>query len=72
GSETIEADVALERFAAKSIEHTIIRHDDLEACNTKDTPDNVSPVKGNGAALSGKGMTLNLPPHSYSMVRVTL
>ncbi|TIV73904.1 MAG: alpha-N-arabinofuranosidase, partial [Mesorhizobium sp.] len=72
GSETIEAEIALERFAAKSIEHTIIRHDDLEACNTKDAPDNVSPVKGNGAALSSKGMTLNLPPHSYSMVRVTL
>lgn len=72
GSEAIEADVALERFAAKSIEHTIIRHDDLEACNTKDAPDNVSPVKGNGAALTSKGMTLNLPPHSYSMVRVTL
>ena len=72
GSETIEAEIALERFAAKSIEHTIIRHDDLEACNTKDAPDNVAPVKGNGATLNSKGMTLNLPPHSYSMVRVTL
>ena len=72
GSETIEADVTLERFAAKSIEHTIIRHDDLEACNTKDAPDNVSPVKGNGASLDSKGLALKLPPHSYSMVRVTL
>ena len=71
-SETIEADVALERFAAKSVEHTIIRHDDLEARNTKDAPDTVSPVKGDGATLGGKGLTLKLPPHSYSMVRVTL
>ena len=55
GSETIEADVTLERFAAKSIEHTIIRHDDLEARNTKDAPDTVSPVKGNGASLDEQG-----------------
>lgn len=72
GTETIEADVALERFSAKSVEHTIIRHDDLEARNTRDQPDNVSPTKGNGAALTGKGMMLKLPPYSYSMVRVTL
>jgi len=72
GSETIEADVALERFAAKSIEHTIIRHDDLDARNTKDAPDNVSPIKGTGATLEGRTIKLELPPHSYSMVRVTL
>ena len=58
--------------APRSVEHTIIRHDDLEARNTKDAPDNVSPSKGNGAALDGKGLALKLPPHSYSMVRVTL
>ena len=72
GSETIEADVTLDRFTAKSIEHTIIRHEDLEARNTKAAPDNVSPVKGNGASLDGKGVVLKLPPYSYSMVRVTL
>ena len=30
-SETMEADLALEGFSAKAVEHTIIRHDDLEA-----------------------------------------
>ena len=72
GSETMEAEVALERFDAKSVEHTMIRHNDLEARNTMGAPDNVSPVKGNGALLNGKGMEVKLPPHSYSMVRVTL
>jgi alpha-L-arabinofuranosidase len=72
GSEAIEADVTLDRFAAKTVEHTIIRHDDLEARNTKDAPHTVSPVRGNGATLERNGVALKLPPHSYSMVRVTL
>jgi alpha-N-arabinofuranosidase len=71
-SETMEADVALEGFKAKSVAHTIIRHDDLEARNTRDAPDNVKPVPGSGATLGGKGIALTLPPHSYSMIRVTL
>lgn len=72
GSEAMEADLSLEGFAAKSVEHTIIRHDDLEARNTKDAPDTVAPARGNGTVLGGKGLTLTLPPYSYSMVRVAL
>jgi alpha-N-arabinofuranosidase len=71
-SEMIEVDVTLDRFAAKSVQHTLIRHDDLEARNTKDAPHTVSPVSGNGAALETNGLSLKLPPHSYSMVRVSL
>ncbi len=71
-SETMEADVSLEGFSAKSVEHTIIRHDDLGATNTRDKPDNVAPAKGKGAVLGGKGLGLTLPPHSYSMIKVTL
>jgi alpha-N-arabinofuranosidase len=71
-SETIEAEVALQGFAAKTVEHTIIRHDDLEARNTMAAPDKVAPAKGSGATLGGKGLTLALPPHSYSMIRVGL
>ncbi len=50
----------------------LIRHDNLEARNTKDAPDTVSPVTGDGATLAGNRVALKLPPHSYSMVRVTL
>lgn len=70
--EAIEADVALEGLRPRSIEHTIIRHDDLEAKNSMQAPDNVAPMPGDGAALSGNGLALTLPPHSYSMIRVTL
>ncbi|MBX3576684.1 MAG: alpha-N-arabinofuranosidase [Rhizobiaceae bacterium] len=71
-SETMEAEVSLHRFAAKGVEHTIIRHDDLEARNTKDHPDRVVPRAGSGARLESGGLALALPPLSYSMVRVTL
>jgi alpha-N-arabinofuranosidase len=72
GAEAIEADVTLERWNPKSVEHMLIRHDDLQACNTRDAPDNVAPVKGNGAVLDSKGLKLTLPPYSYSMVQVML
>ena len=73
GEEPMEVDVALERFGPpKSVEHTLIKHDDLEARNTKDNPDNVAPVKSDGAKIEGDGLKLTLPPYSYSMVRVQL
>ena len=71
GSEVMEVDLTLERFGTpKSVIHTLIKHDDLEATNTKDNPDNVAPVIGDGAKIAGDGLTLTLPPYSYSMVRV--
>jgi alpha-N-arabinofuranosidase len=72
GSETIETDLALERFSPRSVEHMLIQHDDLEARNTKDAPDTVAPRKGAGAKLQAGGLALTLPPLSYSMIRVTL
>ena len=71
-TETMETDIALEGFSAKSVEHTLIRHDDLEARNTREAPETVTPARSDGARLGGKGLTLTLPPHSYSMVRVSL
>jgi alpha-N-arabinofuranosidase len=68
----MEVDLALDGFAARTVEHTLIKHADLEAKNTKAAPDNVAPQKGNGAKLAGKGLHLTLPPHSYSMIRVGL
>jgi alpha-N-arabinofuranosidase len=71
-TETMEVDLALDGFAAKTVEHTLIKHADLFARNTKMNPDNVAPQKGSGAKLGGKGLQLTLPPHSYSMIRVGL
>ncbi|MBS8228505.1 arabinosylfuranosidase ArfA [Vannielia litorea] len=73
GSETLETALSLEGFgAAQSVEHQIIRHDDLEAKNTQDNPQNVAPQEGDGATLAEGGLTLTLPPLSYSVVRVRL
>ncbi len=72
GTEPMEAEVALEGFKARSVEHTLIHHKDVEARNTKAAPDTVAPQKGSGAVLGGKGLALTLPPHSYSMIQVKL
>ena len=73
GGEAAEVELSLEGFGpARSVEHTLIHHTDLEARNTQDNPDNVSPQKGDGARLDGGGVHLTVPAHSYSMVRVTL
>lgn len=71
-SDVMEAEVSLEGFAAKSVEHTLIKHADLNATNTLKAPETVKPVAGSGAKLAGKGLALSLPPHSYSMIRVKL
>lgn len=71
-SEPIDAELRLDSFAPKSVEHTIIAHDDLEATNTMAAPDNVAPRRGDGAKLAGEGLSLSLPPYSWSMVKVTL
>ncbi len=73
GDETIEADLSLERFGtAKSVDHTLITHDDLEARNTLENQNNVVPATGNGASLTDGGLALKLPPYSYSVIRVQL
>jgi alpha-N-arabinofuranosidase len=71
-TEMLEAELRLDGFKPRSVEHTVIKHDDLAATNTRSAPDNVAPRKGEGASLSGGGLSLALPPHSYSMVRVQL
>ncbi len=72
GQEAMEVALALDGFYAKSVEHTIIHHDDLEARNTREAPETVVPKTGDGARIEGRGLALTLPPHSYSMIRVSL
>jgi alpha-N-arabinofuranosidase len=73
GDEPMEVDLALEHFGTpKAVEHKLIRHDDLEARNTEANPDNVVPRKGTGAKISGSGLALTLPAHSYSVFHVQM
>ena len=73
GDEVMDVDLGLERFSkAKSVEHTLITHEDLEARNTLENKNNVVPKQGNGAKITDGGISLTLPPYSYSVVRVQL
>ena len=73
GSEPMEIDISIEGFgAAKSVAHTLIKHDDLEATNTENNPENVKPAKAKGAKLSGGKLSVSVPAHSYSMISVQL
>ena len=73
GEEPMTIDLALERFGEiRSVEHTLIKHDDLEAVNTQENPENVKPVKQDGASVSGGKVSITVPAYSYSMIRVTL
>ncbi len=71
--EALEVDLAIEHFGdARSVEHTLIKHDDLRAKNTEKMPNNVVPTRTDGARKSQGGLALILPPLSYSMIRVQL
>lgn len=73
GGEAMTIDLSVEGFGkARSVEHTLIKHDDLEARNTKDAPQTVAPAKVDGATISGNGVQVTVPPYSYSMIRITL
>jgi len=73
GSEPMTIDLSMERFgSARSVEHTLIKHQDLEARNTRDNPDNVAPRRTEDAVLDNNVVRVTVPPYSYSMIRVQL
>jgi alpha-N-arabinofuranosidase len=73
GGEAMTIDLPLEGFGnARSVTHTLIKHDDLEATNTKDNPNNVAPRQTDDATLNGSAVRVTVPPYSYSMIRVQL
>ena len=73
GVESMEVALSLESFgAAKSIEHILIQHDDLEARNTRDNQNLVVPRTAEGVVITQGALSLSLPPYSYSLVRVQL
>lgn len=72
-SEQIEAEVALQGFAAgQVIDHQVMTNANLRAVNSLNAPLSVVPVKGSGAKVADGILSLRLPPLSYQMVRVRL
>lgn len=73
GSETVDAEISLEGFgSATIIDHQVIAHNDLEAVNTADNPNNVVPVPGNGLQVAGDKLSIALAPYSYQMIRLKI
>jgi alpha-N-arabinofuranosidase len=71
GTDSIDLDLSLEGFGAASvIDHQVMTHADLRAVNTAANQNNVVPVKGTGAKVDGKLLSVKLKPYSYQMIRV--
>ena len=51
-------------------EHAVIGGGDLLVTNTRDAPDRVAPRSSTDHALTGSGLTVLLPPVSWSMIRL--
>ena len=70
-SESIDIEISLEGFGPGSvIDHQVMTHRDLRAVNTGADQNQVAPVKGTGAKVDGKVLSVKLAPYSYQMVRV--
>jgi alpha-N-arabinofuranosidase len=69
--EPMPLDVALKGYGKPSlIEALQLRHDDLQATNTKDRPQNVSPTALKDVSLSAGRVQATLAPASWNMIRV--
>lgn len=71
-TEALDLDVQLLEFGALSVaEDKVIAHSDLNITNTAQKPDNVAPVKGEGAVLDQGRLTVSVAPLSYRMIRLS-
>ncbi|NLO85685.1 MAG: alpha-N-arabinofuranosidase [Clostridiales bacterium] len=70
-TDDIVLDCDLRAFGELEVgEHILLHHDDVKAINTELNPDNVSPVKANGAVLDGGQLTIALPSLSWNVIRL--
>jgi alpha-L-arabinofuranosidase len=73
GVEALDLAVDLQGFgAARLIDHQVMADASLEAANTKEKPDAVTPKKGSGAAVSDKTLNAKLAPYSYQLFRLSV
>ncbi len=74
GQEAIDIHLSAEQFGPiKSVDHILIKHDDLEARNTAASPETVAPRRMQDTTrVEGTGVHVTVPPYSYSMIRIKL
>ena len=51
--------------------HSVLADGDIRASNTAAQPDRVVPHPGTGAAVAGNRLTVDLPPYSWNVVRLS-
>ena len=73
GEEALDLALDLQGFgAARLIDHQVMAGASLEATNTRENPDAVTPRKGSRAAVSDNTLTAKLPPYSYQLIRLSV
>ncbi|MFO7898111.1 MAG: alpha-L-arabinofuranosidase C-terminal domain-containing protein, partial [Planctomycetota bacterium] len=69
--EPLELALELRAFdELKPGEWRVLRHDDVDACNTADSPDAVAPGTGGEIAVDGARLTAVLAPASWNAIRL--
>jgi alpha-N-arabinofuranosidase len=69
--ESITLDLDARGFSDLSLDHALeLRHDDLQATNTKTAPDAVSPVPLDGVQVRGGRVQATLAPASWNVIRL--
>ncbi|WP_189023538.1 arabinosylfuranosidase ArfA [Paenibacillus albidus] len=70
-SEGLELTVDLRSFGAVHVlEHIVLEHEELKACNTKQSPETVVPHNGGSAQAEGGRMTALLAKASWNVIRL--
>jgi alpha-N-arabinofuranosidase len=63
-------DIDLRAFGELRIaEHILLHHDDVNAVNTEEAPDNVVPTAGPGGVIDGEKAAVKLPALSWNVIR---
>jgi alpha-L-arabinofuranosidase len=71
-TEEMPLQVRLRDMREGTVEEAVTLHDpDLNAANTRQTPDRVKPVPLAGLRIDGDELRANLPPASWTVIRVT-
>ena len=68
--EDFELELDMRSFGdLKLSRHIVLHHDDVNAINTEENPDNVAPCEGPGGTLDGEKAIIKIPALSWNVIR---
>ena len=72
-TEEVQLDVSLEQFGdVNLIEHVVLEHDDRDAVNSAENPENVVPHNQGTTIVDATGVHVQLPSYSWNMIRLSV